>query len=103
MHPIVTPKKSSNIETAFAKAFLNILLSHLILRYTKLKSKVSKIEMTLNRNMLLNRIYFDAGANILKAPKYIALTEKVEERRRLSSHFFKSARFMVGLSNQMFI
>jgi len=48
MKAIETPKTNSNIETALAKAFSNILLSLLILNWSVLKSKVSIIEMNSN-------------------------------------------------------
>jgi hypothetical protein len=65
MEAIEVPKRNSNIETALAKAFSNILLSLLILNCPVLKSKVSKIEMNSNQNILPNRIYIDADTNVL--------------------------------------
>jgi len=65
MKTIEIPKKSSNIETALAKAFSNILLSPPNPYSSSVKSKVSKIEMNLNENILPNMIYVDADTNIL--------------------------------------
>jgi hypothetical protein len=65
MNAIETPKQSSNIETALANVFSSIPLSHLTHKGLKLKSKVSKVEMQLNGNILPNRIYNDVDTNIL--------------------------------------
>ena len=59
------PKKTSNIETALAKAFSNILPSPRNPYPPALKSKVSKIEMNLNYSILSKMIYADADTNIL--------------------------------------
>jgi hypothetical protein len=65
MNAIEIPKTKSSIETALVKAFSNILLSLLTLNCPVLKSKVSKIEMKSNYNILPNRIYADADTNVL--------------------------------------
>jgi len=94
MNAIVTPKKSSNIETALVKAFSSILLSHLTLSCIKLKSKVSKFEMTLNGNILSNRIYFDADDKHFKIPTYVMLTLKGGRKEKASiTNFFKRCVF----------
>jgi hypothetical protein len=46
MNAIEIPKKSSNIETALAKAFSSMLLPHLRRKRAKLKGKFQKSKCT---------------------------------------------------------
>ena len=66
MKAIESPKKNSNILTASMKALSNIPLPPCKPNHPALKSKVSKIEMHLNYNILPKMIYADADTNILK-------------------------------------
>jgi len=65
MNAIETPKKNINIEAAPAKVSSNILLSSIIPLSLSVKSKASKIEMTLKGSILPMVIYVDDDTNVL--------------------------------------
>jgi len=65
MKAIESPKKNSNIATASRAVFSNILPSPLNPYLPALKSKVSKIEMSLSESILSDMIYADADTNVL--------------------------------------
>jgi hypothetical protein len=65
MKAIVSPKKNSSIATASRAIVSNILLSPLNPYLPALKSKVSKIEMSLSESILSDMIHVDADTNVL--------------------------------------